>query len=389
MTVRHRRSPHPARSQPAQIFVAVSWRRPSYTYAEATCQPAAGRLDRRPRAGAFAFFSGVPRAAGARQHSRRGITKACCLRARHQPQLPGDGRSTTAWRCFRRGSENPATRPRSKAGVLVVERWIMAALAPPATSSVSRNSTAAIAAAARATSTATPFQRLPGTRRARLRRSIAPRPDAPCRPTRYAVRRLEAATRRHRLSRRSLNGHYLLGALPAGARQPVDVRSSPPAPWKSSTRGERVASHVRAVEPPGQAHHRGRPPGAESHQRRVPAGTPRGSSTGASPDRPADRRTVIERVPVRRAPSPAGLSAPALGILRLGDKAYGKRRGWKPPSPARRPASDPDLIQAASPRSSSTASGLSARTPRPPRPGSAPGTTPTCAGRTTSTATHE
>ena len=59
---------------------------------------------------------------------KSGVTRAVPLRARDPAHVRGDGRSTTARRCCRRGPASRATRPRSRSAVLVAQRWILARL---------------------------------------------------------------------------------------------------------------------------------------------------------------------------------------------------------------------------------------------------------------------
>jgi transposase len=76
---------------------------------------------------AFEFYGGVPEIVvsdNLKQRRHQGAS----LRARPQRHLPGDGERTTAPRSSPRGPTSRATRPRSKSGVQIVERWIIAVL---------------------------------------------------------------------------------------------------------------------------------------------------------------------------------------------------------------------------------------------------------------------
>ena len=98
----------------------------SYTYAEATLEPAASGLDRLPRAG-LDFHRRGARGRGARQPEEPGSREAC----RYEPTINRTYADLAG--ALRRGSPAGACpEPRDKAkvevGVQLVERWILARL---------------------------------------------------------------------------------------------------------------------------------------------------------------------------------------------------------------------------------------------------------------------
>ena len=104
-------TPRPARSRPAQLFVAVLGAS-NYTYAEALpCQELPDWIAAHVHA--FEYFGGCPALIVSRQPERRRHPRLP-LRARHQPDLPGAGRPLRRRRHPRPAPASHGTRPRSR-----------------------------------------------------------------------------------------------------------------------------------------------------------------------------------------------------------------------------------------------------------------------------------
>lgn len=227
--------------RPAQVFVAVLGAS-SYTYAEATwSQSLADWLGAHSRA--LAFLGGVPQIV-VPDNLRSAVSRA----HRYEPEINpayqqwADHHGVAVLPARVR---NPRDKAKAEAGVLLVERWILARL---------RNQTfhsmEALNAAIRELLTALnqrPFRKLPGSRA-----SVFAEIDRPALRPLPAQPYVHADWKRARVGldyHVEVDGHYY--SVPYGlARQSVDLRITA-GTIEVLHRGQRVASHVRSPLPRG------------------------------------------------------------------------------------------------------------------------------------------
>jgi len=222
----------------AQIFVAVLGAS-NYTYAEATwTQTLPDWIGAHVRA--FAFLGGVPRIV-VPDNLRAGVTKAC----RYEPEL----NPTYAALAQHYGVaviparvRKPRDKAKVEAGVLLVERWILARLRHQPFFSLVDLNTAIAACLAHLNSR--PFKKLSGCRRTQFHTVDAPAlQPLPTDPYVYA----EWRTARVNIdSHLEVEGHYYSVPSPL-VHAPLDVRLTATT-LECFHKGQRVASHVRSAE---------------------------------------------------------------------------------------------------------------------------------------------
>ncbi len=265
---------------------------------------------------AFEAMGCVPRDRGAATTSRSAVKKA----HRYEPDInatySGDGRPLSAWRSSRPGPESPGTRPRSKPGVLLAERWILARLRNRRFYSLAE-ANAAIAELV-AWLNDRPFKKMPGTRRRAVRGPGAPGHAARCRPAATSSAPGGSGVKVNIDYHIEADRHYY--SVPYQlVGQRVDVRTSATTVEVFHS-GRRVASHLRIYRP--AAHHRPGP-----HARLATAATPSGhrrriiawaETTG--PNTAALAKAIMD---ARTHPEQGYRSC--LGIIRLGER-YGAER---------------------------------------------------------------
>lgn len=224
--------------QTAQIFVAVLGAS-NYTYAEATwTQALPDWIGAHVRA--FAFFGGVPQIL-VPDNLRSGVTKAC----RYEPEL----NPTYAALAQHYGVaviparvRKPRDKAKVEAGVLLVERWILARLRHQSFFSLAELN-AAIAVCLERLNTR-PFTKLPGCRRSQFDTVDAPAlQPLPSAPYVYADWRM---ARVNLDSHVEIDGHYYSVPSPLLHRQ-LEVRLTATT-VECFHKGQRVASHVRSAE---------------------------------------------------------------------------------------------------------------------------------------------
>jgi transposase len=227
--------------RPAQVFVAVLGAS-SYTYAEASwSQSLADWLGAHSRA--LAFLGGVPQIV-VPDNLRSAVSRA----HRYEPEI---NPAYQQWADHHGVAVLPARvrKPRDKAkaeaGVLLVERWILARLRNQAFHSLE-----ALNAAIRellAALNQRPFRKLPGSRA-----SVFAEVDRPALRPLPAQPYVHADWKRARVGldyHVEVDGHYY--SVPYGlARQSVDLRITA-GTIEVLHRGQRVASHVRSPLPRG------------------------------------------------------------------------------------------------------------------------------------------
>ena len=294
----------------AQIFVAVLGAS-NYTYAEATwTQGLPDWIGSHRRA--FAFLGGVPELV-VPDNLRAGVSKA----QRYEP----DTNPTYQDMATHYGVVVLPTRvrrPRDKAkveaGVLLVERWILAALRRRTFFSLTELN-AAIAGLLEKLN-ARPFKQLPGCRRAHFealdKPALKPLPAAP-----YVYAEWKKA-RVHIDYHVAVEGHYY--SVPhALIKRQLDVRVTQNT-VECFYRGQRVASHRRSL-------HKGRHTTTPAHMpeahRQAGEWSPQRLANWAAKTGPATEKLITTVLTSRRHPQQAYRSC--LGILRLG-KAYGDAR---------------------------------------------------------------
>lgn len=294
----------------AQIFVAVLGAS-NYTYAEATwTQGLPDWIGSHRRT--FAFLGGVPELV-VPDNLRAGVTKA----HRYEP----DTNPTYQDMASHYGVAVLPTRvrrPRDKAkvetGVLVVERWILAALRHRTFFSLAELNTAIRALLEKLN--ARPFKKLPGCRQAHFealdKPALQPLPAEP-----YVYAEWKKA-RVHIDYHVAVDGHYY--SVPhALIKKQLDVRITHNT-LECFHRGNRVASHRRS-------HQKGRHTTISAHMpeshRQAGDWSPERLSHWAAKTGPATEKLILTVLTSRRHPQQAYRSC--LGILRLG-KAYGDGR---------------------------------------------------------------
>lgn len=294
----------------AQIFVAVLGAS-NYTYAEATwSQGLADWIGSHRRT--FAFLGGVPELV-VPDNLRAGVSKP----HRYEP----DANPTYLDMASHYGVAVLPTRvrrPRDKAkvetGVLVVERWILAALRHRTFFSLAELN-AAIGQLLEKLNDR-PFKKLPGSRRAHFERLDQPAlQPLPVEPYVYAEWK---KARVHIDYHVEVAGHYY--SVPhALIKKQLDVRITRHT-IECFHRDNRVASHQRS-------YHKGRHTTVSAHMpeshRRMGDWSPERLSCWAAKTGPATEKLILSVLTSRKHPQQAYRSC--LGILRLG-KTYGDER---------------------------------------------------------------
>ncbi len=294
----------------AQIFVAVLGAS-NYTFAEATwTQGLSDWIGSHVRA--LAYLGGVPEVL-VPDNLRSGVSRAC----RYEPDInPTYAELATHYGV----AVVPARvrRPRDKAkvegGVLVVERWILAALRHRQFFSLAELNRAIAELLKRLN--ARPFKKLPGSRREAFARVDQPvlRP-LPASPYVYATWK---KVRVHIDYHVELDGHYY--SVPyALVKQPLQVRLTDKT-VECFHKGQRVASHVRSS---AQGHHTTTPEHMPKAHREYAQWTPQRLVRWAEQTGPATAG-VVGHILAHR-PHPQQGFRSCLGILRLAER-YGADR---------------------------------------------------------------
>jgi len=294
----------------AQIFVAVLGAS-SYTYAEATwTQGLPDWIGSHRRA--FSFLGGVPELV-VPDNLRAGVSKA----HRYEPDTNPTYQDMAAHygvAVLPTRVRRPRDKAKVEAGVLVVERWILAALRRRTFFSLTELN-AAIGGLLEKLN-ARPFKKLPGCRRAHFealdKPALKPLPAGP-----YVYAEWKKA-RVHIDYHVAVEGHYY--SVPhALIKKQLDVRITQNT-LECFYRGNRVASHRRSL-------HKGRHTTVPAHMpeshRQAGEWTPQRLSSWAAKTGPATEKLITTVLTSRKHPQQAYRSC--LGILRLG-KAYGDVR---------------------------------------------------------------
>jgi transposase len=294
----------------AQIFVAVLGAS-NYTYAEATwTQGLPDWIGSHRRA--FAFLGGVPELV-VPDNLRAGVSKA----HRYEPDTNPTYQDMAAHygvAVLPTRVRRPRDKAKVEAGVLVVERWILAALRRRTFFSLAQLNAAIRGLLEKLN--ARPFKKLPGCRRAHFEALDKPALKAlPAEPYEYAE--WEKA-RVHIDYHVAVEGHYY--SVPhALIKKQLDVRITQNT-VECFYRGQRVASHRRSL-------HKGRHTTVPAHMpeshRQAGEWTPQRLSSWAAKTGPATEKLITTVLTSRKHPQQAYRSC--LGILRLG-KAYGDAR---------------------------------------------------------------
>lgn len=290
--------------RPAQIFVAVLGAS-NYTYAEALAsQGLADWIGAHVRA--FAFFGGVPEVV-VPDNLAAGVTKACryepILNATYAEMAAHYGVAVVPARV-----RKPKDKAKVEAGVLLVERWILARLRNEVFGSLdSLNRT--IAALLTALNQR-PFKKLPGSRRDAFESLDRPALRAlPVQPYEFAQWKQAKVHVDYHIE---IEGHYYSVPYTLVGHK-VDAR------YTATTvevfhHGQRVASHVYSAQ-------RGRHTTVDSHmptQHRWAKWSPERLMAWAEKTGPATLRTITAILAQRRHPEQGYRSC--LGILRLGER---------------------------------------------------------------------
>jgi len=293
-----------------QIFVAVLGAS-SYTYAEATwTQGLADWIGSHRRT--FAFLGGVPELV-VPDNLRAGVSKA----HRYEPDLNPtyqDMASHYGVAVLPARVRRPRDKAKVEAGVLLIERWILAALRRRTFFSLAELN-AAIAGLLEKLN-ARPFKKLPGCRRAHFealdRPALNPLPAAPYEYAEWKKARV------HIDYHVAVEGHYY--SVPhALIKRQLDVRITQNT-LECFYRGNRVASHRRSQQ---KGRHTTVPAHMPESHRQAGEWTPQRLSNWAAKTGPATEKLITTVLTSRRHPQQAYRSC--LGILRLG-KAYGDAR---------------------------------------------------------------
>ena len=293
-----------------QIFVAVLGAS-SYTYAEATwTQGLADWIGSHRRT--FAFLGGVPELV-VPDNLRAGVSKA----HRYEPDLNPtyqDMASHYGVAVLPARVRRPRDKAKVEAGVLLIERWILAALRRRTFFSLAELN-AAIAGLLEKLN-ARPFKKLPGCRRAHFealdRPALNPLPAAPYEYAEWKKARV------HIDYHVAVEGHYY--SVPhALIKRQLDVRITQNT-LECFYRGNRVASHRRSQQ---KGRHTTVPAHMPESHRQAGEWTPQRLSNWAAKTGPATEKLITTVLTSRKHPQQAYRSC--LGILRLG-KAYGDAR---------------------------------------------------------------
>jgi len=293
-----------------QIFVAVLGAS-SYTYAEATwTQGLADWIGSHRRT--FAFLGGVPELV-VPDNLRAGVSKA----HRYEPDLNPtyqDMASHYGVAVLPARVRRPRDKAKVEAGVLLIERWILAALRRRTFFSLAELN-AAIAGLLEKLN-ARPFKKLPGCRRAHFealdRPALNPLPAVPYEYAEWKKARV------HIDYHVAVEGHYY--SVPhALIKRQLDVRITQNT-LECFYRGNRVASHRRSQQ---KGRHTTVPAHMPESHRQAGEWTPQRLSNWAAKTGPATEKLITTVLTSRKHPQQAYRSC--LGILRLG-KAYGDVR---------------------------------------------------------------
>jgi transposase len=294
----------------AQIFVAVLGAS-NYTYAEATwTQQLPDWIGSHVRT--FQFFGGVPELA-VPDNLRSGVTKA----HRYEPDLNPtymDLASHYGVAVLPARVRKPRDKAKAEAGVLLVERWILAALRNRTFFSLQEVNREIARLLERLN--ARPFKKLPGSRQELFeqldRPALRPLPEQPYEFAEWKKVRVNIDYHVE------VDGHYY--SVPYQL-----VRKSLEARYSERTvecfhKGQRVASHVRS-------HLKGRHTTVAEHMpashRSYAEWTPQRLIRWAEKTGPA-AASVVQSILERRAHPQQGFRS-ALGIMRLG-KSFGEER---------------------------------------------------------------
>jgi transposase len=294
----------------AQIFVAVLGAS-NYTYAEATwTQQLPDWIGSHVRT--FQFFGGVPELA-VPDNLRSGVTKA----HRYEPDLNPtymDLASHYGVAVLPARVRKPRDKAKAEAGVLLVERWILAALRNRTFFSLQEVNREIARLLERLN--ARPFKKLPGSRQELFeqldRPALRPLPEQPYELAEWKKVRVNIDYHVE------VDGHYY--SVPYQL-----VRKSLEARYSERTvecfhKGQRVASHVRS-------HLKGRHTTVAEHMpashRSYAEWTPQRLIRWAEKTGPA-AASVVQSILERRAHPQQGFRS-ALGIMRLG-KSFGEER---------------------------------------------------------------
>jgi len=294
----------------AQIFVAVLGAS-NYTYAEATwTQGLPDWIGSHRRA--FVFLGGVPELV-VPDNLRAGVSKA----HRYEPDTNPTYQDMAAHygvAVLPARVRRPRDKAKVEAGVLVVERWILAALRRRTFFSLSELN-AAIAGLLEKLNVR-PFKKLPGCRRAHFEALDKPAlKSLPAAPYEYAEWK---KARVHIDYHVAVEGHYY--SVPhALIKKQLDVRITQHT-LECFYRGNRVASHRRSQQ---KGRHTTIPAHMPESHRQAGEWTPQRLSSWAAKTGPATEKLITTVLTSRRHPQQAYRSC--LGILRLG-KAYGDVR---------------------------------------------------------------
>lgn len=295
--------------RPVQVFVAVLGAS-NYTYAEAVAsQGLADWIGAHVRA--FAFLQGVP-AVVVPDNLASGVNKAC----RYEPDL----NATYAEMAAHYGVavvparvRKPRDKAKVEAGVLLVERWILARLRHQLFGSLTALNRAIATLVAELN--ARPFKKLPGCRRSAFetidRPALQPLPAVP-----YEFASWKQA-KVHVDYHVEVEGHYYSVPHPLVGKK-VDLR------YTATTvevfhRGQRVASHPKIEQ-------RGRHSTVDSHMpphHRFARWSPERLRRWAEQSGPATAQLIEAILLARRHPEQGYRSC--LGILRLGER-FGQPR---------------------------------------------------------------
>ena len=294
----------------AQIFVAVLGAS-NYTYAEATwTQGLPDWIGSHRRA--FAFLGGVPELV-VPDNLRTGVSKAHRYEPDTNPTYQ-DMATHYGVAVLPTRVRRPRDKAKVEAGVLLVERWILAALRRRTFFSLAELN-AAIAGLLEKLN-ARPFKKLPGCRWAHFealdKPALKPLPAAPYEYAEWKKARV------HIDYHVAVEGHYY--SVPhALIKKQLDVRITQKT-LECFYRGQRVASHRRSL-------HKGRHTTVPAHMpeshRQAGEWTPQRLANWAAKTGPATEKLITTVLTSRRHPQQAYRSC--LGILRLGN-AYGDAR---------------------------------------------------------------
>jgi len=294
----------------AQIFVAVLGAS-NYTYAEATwSQGLPDWIGSHQRC--FRYLGGVPEIV-VPDNLRSGVTKAHRYEPDTNPTYQ-DMATHYGIAVLPTRVRRPRDKAKVEAGVLVVERWILAALRHRSFFSL-HELNAAIRELLKKLN-ARPFKKLPGSRREHFERLDKPALQTlPAEPYVYAEWK---KARVHIDYHVEVAGHYY--SVPhALIKKQLDVRITQHT-IECFHRGNRVASHRRAYQ---KGRHTTVPAHMPEAHRQAAEWSPQRLARWAAKTGPATEKLILGVLAARKHPQQAYRSC--LGILRLG-KAYGEQR---------------------------------------------------------------